>query len=217
PAATKRLGDQELVRQADLARFVELAREFDDGERTIADFFSHLEGRFGPQADGRGVQLLTYHRAKGLEFEAVFLPRLEERELPIRQAKTADEIAEERRLLYVGITRAKRFLFLTRSTAAPRSPFLAEMGIGTGLAQTTGEHVRVEVAETPAHAALRRWRRERALADGVPAFIVLHDRTLAAIAARKPASRAELAGISGIGPAKLERYGDDLLRALAAP
>jgi superfamily II DNA helicase RecQ len=77
--------------------------------------------------------------------------------------------------------------------------------------------VRVEVAETPAHAALRRWRRERALADGVPAFIVLHDRTLAAIAARKPASRAELAGISGIGPAKLERYGDDLLRALAAP
>ncbi|MDQ3865812.1 MAG: ATP-dependent DNA helicase UvrD2 [Actinomycetota bacterium] len=216
PTVTKRLGEQELVRQGDLARLVELAREFDDGERTIADFLCHLEERFGPQADVRGVQLLTYHRAKGLEFEAVFLPRLEERELPIRYAKTADEIAEERRLLYVGITRAKRFLFLTRSTAAPGSPFLAEMEIATGLARATGEHVRLEVVETPTHAALRRWRRERAHADGVPAFIVLHDRTLAAIAIRKPASRAELAGIPGIGPSKLERYGEDLLRALAA-
>jgi DNA helicase-2/ATP-dependent DNA helicase PcrA len=215
-AATKRLGEQELVRQADLARLVELAREFDDGERTVADFLHHLEERFGPEANGRGVQLLTYHRAKGLEFEAVFLPRLEERELPIRQAKTPAEIAEERRLLYVGLTRAKRFLFLTRSTGAPPSRFLTEMRCTAPPAVNAPEVVGVEVVETPVHAALRRWRRERALADGVPAFIVLHDRTLAAIAARRPASRSELAGIPGIGPAKLDRYGDDVLRALAA-
>ena len=59
------------------------------------------------------MHLLTLHRAKGLEFEAVFLPRLEEKELPSRQARTDAEIDEERRLLYVGLTRAKRVLWLT--------------------------------------------------------------------------------------------------------
>src|SRR3712207_8090620 len=55
------------------------------------------------------------------------------------------------------------------------------------------------------HAALRRWRLERSRADGVPAYVVFHDRTLAAIVARRPATRAELAAIPGIGPAKLDR------------
>ncbi|TMM08481.1 MAG: hypothetical protein E6F98_16335, partial [Actinobacteria bacterium] len=62
-----------------------------------------------------GVHLLTLHRAKGLEFDAVFLPRVEERELPVRQAKTPEAVAEERRLLYVGLTRARRHLFVTWS------------------------------------------------------------------------------------------------------
>ena len=58
----------------------------------------------------RGVYLLTYHRAKGLEFDAVFLPRLDEKELPTRLAKTDEARDEERRLFYVGITRARRHL-----------------------------------------------------------------------------------------------------------
>jgi DNA helicase II / ATP-dependent DNA helicase PcrA len=214
--APKQLGEQERVRQADLTRFVELAAAFDDGERTLADFFEELETKFGPNVQGRGVQLLTYHRAKGLEFEAVFLPRLEEKELPVRQAKGEDEIAEERRLLYVGITRAKRFLFVTRSSGARPSPFLVEMGLADAKRAPTPSPVGVEIVETPTHAALRRWRRERSQADGVPAFVVLHDRTLAAIARTRPTTRAELAGVPGIGPAKLDRYGDELLRTLDA-
>ena len=59
------------------------------------------------------MNLLTYHRAKGLEFDAVFLPRLLDGELPFRSGRAKADPQEERRLLYVGITRARRYLFLT--------------------------------------------------------------------------------------------------------
>src|SRR4029079_17262777 len=89
-----------------LALVALLAEQLDDGSRTVAEFVEELRSRFGPTT-GRGVHLLTLHRAKGLEWDAVFLPRLEEKELPIRQARTEQARAEERRLLYVGITRAR--------------------------------------------------------------------------------------------------------------
>jgi ATP-dependent DNA helicase RecQ len=63
--------------------------------------------------------------------------------------------------------------------------------------------------------ALRRWRAEAARAQGVPAYVVFHDATLRAVAMRAPRDLDGLAGIEGIGAAKLERYGDALLDALA--
>ena len=63
---------------------------------------------------------------------------------------------------------------------------------------------------------LKEWRRRRAAADGVPAYVVFHDRTLADIADAKPRDWADLSGISGIGPAKLERYADEVLEIIAA-
>ena len=63
---------------------------------------------------------------------------------------------------------------------------------------------------------LKEWRRKRAQADGVPAYVVFHDRTLGDIAARKPRDWADLAGIAGIGPTKLERYGDEVLAVVAS-
>ena len=68
-------------------------------------------------------------------------------------------------------------------------------------------------------AVAKRWRpplcRQRAREDGVPAYVVLHDATLQELAARKPGSEAELAGVKGLGPAKLARYGVELLDVLA--
>ncbi|HEX9992391.1 MAG TPA: ATP-dependent DNA helicase UvrD2 [Acidimicrobiales bacterium] len=61
---------------------------------------------------------------------------------------------------------------------------------------------------------LRAWRLERARKDGVPAYVVFHDRTLQAIAAARPATLEELARQPGIGPTKLERYGDEVLAVL---
>ena len=63
---------------------------------------------------------------------------------------------------------------------------------------------------------LRTWRLERARADAVPAYVVLHDATLRAVAAAKPRSRADLAAVSGFGPTKLDRYGADVLELIAA-
>ena len=89
------------------------------------------------QAPRAAVTLMTLHSAKGLEFEAVFLVGLEEGVFPHARALEDEEgIEEERRLAYVGLTRAKRRLFLawaaerrTGGYAGPREPsrFLREM------------------------------------------------------------------------------------------
>jgi ATP-dependent DNA helicase RecQ len=64
--------------------------------------------------------------------------------------------------------------------------------------------------------ALRAWRIEQARRRGVPPFVILHDRTLDAIAASLPASRDELLSLPGIGPAKLDAHGDAILGLVAA-
>jgi ATP-dependent DNA helicase RecQ len=63
---------------------------------------------------------------------------------------------------------------------------------------------------------LRAWRRATAAAAEVPAYVVLADRTLRAVAATRPASADELAAVPGIGPAKLERYGAAVLELVNA-
>jgi len=63
---------------------------------------------------------------------------------------------------------------------------------------------------------LKEWRRETAIAGSVPAFVVMSDKTLLAIAAKRPENERELIMIPGIGPAKLEAYGDEILAMCAA-
>jgi DNA helicase-2/ATP-dependent DNA helicase PcrA len=202
-----KLGDREQVRQTDLGRIVQLAADF-DGD--AASFVADLRQRFDSGGDARrGVNLLTLHRAKGLEFKAVFIPRLQEKELPSKQARTPDEIAEERRLLYVGMTRAKRVLWLTWS--GKRSRFLSELGVSGGAAAPVTKR-----DWTPDGERLRAWRLERSKVDGVPPYVVFHDSVLHQIAELRPSSLGELSQIAGVGPAKLERYGSDVLAALAA-
>ena len=199
-----KLGEREQTRQADLTRLVRLADEF-GGD--VDGFVESLHERFGESA-GRGVHLLTLHRAKGLEWEAVFLPHVEEGELPIRRG----DVDEERRLFYVGLTRAKRHLLVTWEGRPSR--FLDELGVRAA-APLRPKREKPMIEQTPTVQALKEWRLARARADEVPAYVVFNDRTLAELAAQTPRTIAELAAISGIGPAKLERYGPELLARLA--
>ena len=63
--------------------------------------------------------------------------------------------------------------------------------------------------------ALRQWRLERARADGKPSYVIAHDALLAAIVDERPVSPAALRRVKGMGPAKLDRYGEEILAILA--
>ncbi len=110
---------EDVARRENLAELVSSAREFErrSGEdATLADYLDSVS--LATDADaaggGRGVTLSTLHAAKGLEFPTVFVVGLEEGYLPHGQsAEDEDELEEERRLLYVGMTRAKDELTLT--------------------------------------------------------------------------------------------------------
>ena len=128
---------------ANVSRFAELIAEFCEGatDRSLDAYMRHLdlvllsqedEGPAEVEGLADAIQVMTIHQAKGLEFEAVFVPGLVEGRLPqsgrsprfelpaavleplVRGRE--DVIAEERRLLYVAMTRAKRSLYLTRAS-----------------------------------------------------------------------------------------------------
>ena len=204
PSPADDLGEREQTRQSDLGRIVAIAKGLGD----ISELAPELERRFGASVS-TGVHLLTLHRSKGLEWDAVFLPKLDEGELPIRRG----DIDEERRLLYVGLTRARRHVSVTWSGKPSR--FLAELGAGGGKPSAPRRRALDASELSPTGRALRAWRLERSRADGVPAYVVFHDKTLAEIEQASPASIAELATVSGVGPAKIERYGRDVLAVLA--
>jgi DNA helicase-2/ATP-dependent DNA helicase PcrA len=97
---------------------------------SLEDFLSEAFLVASEEEEENAVNLMTIHAAKGLEFEVVFIPRLEEEILPHRSAlEDESELEEERRLFYVAITRAKNELFLsyTRDKGRKPSRFLSDI------------------------------------------------------------------------------------------
>lgn len=110
--------------------------EFEENIRELGENLQHS----GEKTGMHGVTLSTIHSAKGLEFGAVFLAGLNEGIIPHEKSSSPDEIEEERRLLYVGVTRAIDRLFLSYSLEKRGEPlrpsqFLTELGIANEPAQ----------------------------------------------------------------------------------
>ncbi|MGH3657174.1 MAG: 3'-5' exonuclease, partial [Micromonosporaceae bacterium] len=107
-----------------LAALVRLAGEWrpDDEAAGVAEFHDELLRRAANQhvPEVEGITLASLHAAKGLEWDAVFVVGMADGTLPITHAKSAEQVEEERRLLYVGVTRARELLWLT--WAGSRSP-----------------------------------------------------------------------------------------------
>ena len=115
--------------------------EQDDTKNSLDDLVSHMSlmdmlDRQEQESDSDAVRLMTLHASKGLEFPHVYLMGMEEEILPHRTSIEEDNIEEERRLAYVGITRAKRTLTMTLCAKRRRagemvdiepSRFLAEL------------------------------------------------------------------------------------------
>jgi superfamily I DNA/RNA helicase len=176
-----------------------------------------------------GVVLSTIHRVKGREWPRVVVFGATDGIMPHRLSHGRAALEEERRVFHVAITRAIDHVEVLADASRP-SPFLAELDRDATPAELEAEPMadgspppRQRLPDAPARqaaadpgvvrleAALREWRRARSRADGVPAFVVIHDRHLVAIAERRPMDRAALAACPGIGPAKLAAYGDELV------
>ena len=198
----------------------------------LAEFTAELTEResaqHGPPLDG--VTLASLHAAKGLEWEAVFLVGLVDGTLPITYAATAAQLEEERRLLYVGITRARRHLHLSwalsRAEGGRRARTPSRFLDGIRPAPTPASRRRQRSGsprprlEGPMDAVLfdrlKAWRLEQARELKQPAFCVFTDATLSSIAQARPASLADMVAIPGIGARKLEAYGPAVLALVAA-
>lgn len=222
-------------RWANLDALVSLAKRQEENglEQFVEELQERAEAKASPQVEG--VVLSTLHAAKGLEWKAVHLIGVSEGLLPISLAVTPATVEEERRLLYVGVTRAKEHLGISyaksrsggRSRQRKVSRFLAHMW-------PAGEEVRRKPARKKVSAKdanneflaaadassralfeeLRSWRTQTASTAKVPAFTVFPDATLRDVAKAKPRTLRQFGALRGVGPYKLDKYGPDVLRVV---
>ena len=203
---------------------------------------NHLDTipRFDDPDRGDTITLATIHTTKGLEWPHVIVHDVRG---DLHPHRLATDIEEERRIFHVAITRCRSSVLVNAvpKGSGPTSPFVAELAsprptdlawpeavvVSSGRGDQAAPTSRGGAAKkptrsepsNPAEAALRasltEWRTTRCKADGVPAYIVVDNATLDAIAGARPTSLADLGRIKGIGPAKLERYGAEILGIVA--
>lgn len=259
-------GAKERGRYQSLQALVDLVEELTTATPGIS--FQGLMGLLRERVEAKnpprveGVTLASVHAAKGLEWDAVFLVGLTDGMVPIHYAlkgtNSEGAIEEERRLFYVGITRAREHLHLSWAQARRaggkanrrRTRFLdgllpegMERPIPDGPGGRRGSGARGSALGAPKNACvmcgerlstpefkilgrcgqhapeldqtavteLRSWRTDLSRQKNVPAYVVMTDAVLKAIVAAMPTTPEELIRIPGMGPVKVEEFGEDIL------
>jgi ATP-dependent DNA helicase UvrD/PcrA len=171
-------------------------------------------------ASNDGVELLTFHAAKGREWHTVFVTGVESSLVPHRSATTAEAKAEEARLLYVAMTRAGDALTLTAAQrrggyARKLSPFIADIDLSEPEALPPPiELIRKTREAAPIH-LLKKWRADAARRSNVLPPQLVSDSDLSAIARHRPHTAEELAEVTSMGPITARRLAPEILDALS--
>ncbi|WFN89893.1 ATP-dependent DNA helicase UvrD2 [Arcanobacterium wilhelmae] len=202
-------------------------------QATIAQFVEELEERKAASNEPtqEAVTLSSLHASKGLEWKVVFLAGMSEGLMPISHAQGDEGVAEERRLLYVGITRAKEELMISyalgngnranRKVSRFLVPFWPKPESKSSASRKRVAKAKADFANAaPEDRALfeelREWRATAATEAQRPPYVIFHDTTLRDIAIIKPRTLTELGAVKGIGSTKLMRYGEEVLAVIAA-
>jgi DNA helicase-2/ATP-dependent DNA helicase PcrA len=161
-----------------------------------------------------GVDLLTFHAAKGREWHTVVVTGVESSLMPHKSASTVAGKAEEGRLLYVAFTRATDRLLVTYAArrggyARTPSPFVADLDLTEPVPAPPPRRVRARV--DPLLGALREWRDEAARRLDILPVQLCSDRDLGSIARERPTTADELAAITSFGQMTAERLAPQLL------
>jgi len=171
-----------------------------------------------PSDDEAGVTLSTVHRVKGMEWDRVVVFGATAGLLPHR---LAGDVEEERRVMHVAVTRGRSRVVVLADASRP-SAFVDELAGTAARRPPAAVLARTQVAappvisprRAPVHETLSRWRRERSHRDGVPAYVVAPNELLADLEQARPTNRVALGRVRGMGPKRMELYGDELLDVL---
>ena len=235
-------GTRDAERAAAFSQLRVLANEYlsFDSSGTASGFAAWVraQARGDDDDSADAVEIATFHSAKGLEWETVHVAGLEQGLVPIAHAREPAALAEERRLLYVALSRAEVGLHLSwaqqrtfgertssrqpsfwledlewaiRNLDKPFAP--AEQARRAAMAR---ERVRKpDLPNQPVVEELRTWRKDQARAADIEPYKVFRDMTLASLVAVWPTTPGDLQRVTGIGPIKADRFGAELLAILS--
>ena len=176
------------------------------------------------------ITLATIHAIKGMEAEMVFVIGCNGINFPCKgsehpviemvKVEEYDKEEEERRLFYVAMSRAKNSLYLTYSGNKPTyfiSNSMKKMIEEKEVKVQPKEKAEISIDQSKDMITrLKDWRRKLSKEHNVPAYVIMHDRTLIDITQKIPRESAELEEIYGLGPEKIMKYGEEILKIVNA-